>query len=128
MELYADAVTCGESSLSVVFEMLGNLAASMDMSSVGVYHATVFDLCLLALDLRRQSPPSIKNINAVEQEVIKAVVTLSMKLRDSMFKPLFIKTIEWSGLDVEDDESIPGKVNRAISFFGLVDNIAERSR
>ncbi|KAK6117849.1 hypothetical protein DH2020_048412 [Rehmannia glutinosa] len=129
LSMYSDAIKAGESSLSIVFEMLGNLVASMDRSSIGVYHAKVFDLCLLALDLRHQNPSSIQNINVVEQNVINAVVNLTMKLTETMFRPLFVKTVEWSGLNVEGDENTPGKADsRAISFFNLVNKLAESHR
>lgn len=129
MSLYTDAVKSGESSVSIVFEMLGNLVGSMDRSSIGVYHAKVFDLCLLALDMRHQNPASVKNINIVEQNVITAVVTLTMKLTETMFRPLFIRTIEWSGLNLEGDESTSGKSDgRSISFYSLVNRLAESHR
>ncbi|PIN11747.1 hypothetical protein CDL12_15648 [Handroanthus impetiginosus] len=129
MSMYSDAIKSGESSLSIVFEMLGSLVSSMDRSSVGVYHARIFDLCLLALDLRHQNPASIQNIDVVEQNVINAVVTLTMKLTETMFRPLFIKTMEWSGLNVESDADTPGKANsRAISFYSLVNKLAESHR
>lgn len=129
MSLYTDAVKSGESSVSIVFEMLGNLVGSMDRSSIGVYHAKVFDLCLLALDLRHQNPASVKNINIVEQNVITAVVTLTMKLTETMFRPLFIRTIEWSGINLEGDESTSGKSDgRSISFYSLVNRLAESHR
>ncbi|KAL3837868.1 hypothetical protein ACJIZ3_022459 [Penstemon smallii] len=129
LDMFSDAIKSGESSLSIFFEMLGNLVSSMDRSSIGAYYAKVFDLCLLALDLRCQNPTSIKNIDVVEQNVIKAVVTLTMKLTETMFRPLFIKTVEWSGLNVEDDENSQRKVNgRAISFYSLVNKFAESHR
>lgn len=113
----------------IVFEMLGNLVGSMDRSSVGAYHAKVFDICLLALDLRHQNPASVQNINVVEKSVINAIVTLTMKLTETMFRPLFVKTIEWSGLNVEGDGNSTRNANsRAISFYGLVNKLAESHR
>ncbi|KAL3650395.1 hypothetical protein CASFOL_006798 [Castilleja foliolosa] len=125
MSLYSDAIKSGESSLSIVFEMLGNLVASMDRSSISAYHAKVFDLCLVALDLRHQNPSSVQNIDAVEQSVINAIVTLTMKLTETMFRPLFIKTLDWSGLNVEGDEKADSRV---ISFYSLVNKLAESHR
>lgn len=127
--MYSDAIKSGDSSLLIVFEMLGNLVGSMDKSSVGAYHAKVFDLCLLALDLRHQNPASVMNIDDVEKSVISAVVTLTMKLTETMFRPLFVKTIEWSGINVEGDGNPPGNaISRAISFFCLVNKLAESHR
>lgn len=128
MSLHSDAIESGGSSLSIIYKMIGDLVGSMDKSSIGAYHAKVFDLCLLALDLRHQNPPSLQNINLVEQCIINAVVTLTMKLTETMFRPLFIKTIEWSGLNDESDD-MPGKANcRAISFYSLVNKLAESHR
>ncbi|KAH6815169.1 hypothetical protein C2S51_019989, partial [Perilla frutescens var. frutescens] len=129
LSMYSDAIKSGESSLLIVFEMLGNLVGSMDRSSIGAYHAKVFDLCLLALDIRHQNPASVQDINVVEQYVISAIVTLTMKLTETMFRPLFVKTIEWSGLNVEGDGNSPGNANsRVISFYSLVNKLAESHR
>lgn len=129
LSMYYDAVKSGESSLSIFFEMLGNLVNSMDKSSIGAYHAKVFDLCLLALDLRRQSPASIIEIDAVEQNAINAVVALTMKLTETMFRPLFIRTVEWSGSNMVDSENVQERtMSRAVSFYGLVNKLAESHR
>ncbi|GER49927.1 ARM repeat superfamily protein [Striga asiatica] len=127
--MYSDAVQAGESSLSILFEMLGNLVSSMDKSSIGVHHAKVFDLCLLALDLRNQYPSSVQNVDVVEKTVISAIVKLTMKLTETMFRPLFIKTVEWSGLNLEGHENAPEKADsRTISFYNLVNKLAETHR
>ncbi|KAL8051037.1 hypothetical protein ABFS82_06G118900 [Erythranthe guttata] len=126
LDMYPKSIGLGESSVSVVFEMLGNLVSSMDRASISVYHAKVFGLCLEALDLRHQNLDSIQNIDVVEQNVINVVVTLTMKLTGSTFRLLLIKTIEWSDSNVEGDESTPGKSDsRAISFYSLVNKLAE---
>ncbi|XP_075484364.1 uncharacterized protein At3g06530 isoform X1 [Primulina tabacum] len=129
LSMYYDAVKSGESSLSVLFEMLGNLVNSMNKSSIGAYHAKIFDLCLLALDLRRQSPASIIEIDVVEQNAINAVVALTMKLTETMFRPLFIRTVEWSGSNMVDSENVQERTtSRAVSFYGLVNKLAESHR
>ncbi|KAL7147604.1 hypothetical protein ABFS83_06G118300 [Erythranthe nasuta] len=126
LDMYPKSIGLGESSVSVVFEMLGNLVSSMDRASISVYHAKVFGLCLEALDLRHQNLDSIQNIDVVEQNVINVVVTLTMKLTGSTFRLLLIKTIEWSDSNVKGDESAPGKSDsRAISFYSLVNKLAE---
>ncbi|XP_051122807.1 uncharacterized protein At3g06530 [Andrographis paniculata] len=130
LSMYIDAIKFGESSLSIVFEMLSNMVGTMDRSSISIYHVKVFDLCLQALDLRHQKPASIRNIDAVEQNVINAVVTLTKKLTETMFRPLFIKTIEWSSMIAEEgSDNAPEKaISRAIAFFGLVNKLVESHR
>ncbi|GMH10730.1 hypothetical protein Nepgr_012571 [Nepenthes gracilis] len=128
-KVYTEAVISGDSSLSITFEMLTNFVGRMDRASVRSYHATLFDLCLRALDLRRQHLPSIKKINVVEKHVIDALIALTMKLTETMFKPLFIRCIEWAESNVEESDCIRGmNMDRAITFYGLVNKLAENHR
>ena len=99
----------------------------MDRSSVSGYHAKIFDLCLLALDLRCQHPASVQKIDDVEKIVFNAMIALTMKLTESLFKPLFISSIDWAESDVEDI-ACTGNISRAISFYGLVNKLAETHR
>lgn len=104
--------------------MLGNLVNSMDGSSIGAYYAKIFYLCLLALDLCSQHPASVENIDTIEKNVLRAMVILTMKLTETMFRPLFIKSIEWSSPDVEDSEYTTGKtINCVISSMDWSTNL-----
>ncbi|KAL5745887.1 hypothetical protein ACOSP7_027033 [Xanthoceras sorbifolium] len=129
LKMYSGAVDAGDSSLVIAFEMLGNIVGRMDKSSVGGFHGNVFDHCLLALDIRRQHCVSIQNIDIVEKSVIGTMVALTMKLTETMFRPLFIRSIEWAESDVEDIVSMGSKsLHRAITFYGLVNKLAEMHR
>ncbi|KAF2311685.1 hypothetical protein GH714_025935 [Hevea brasiliensis] len=101
LKIYSDAVVSGDPSVAITFEMLARLVSKMDRSSVGGHHGKIFDLCLCALDLRRQHPVSIHNIDIVEKSVISAMISLTMKLTESMFRPLFISSIDWAESRVE---------------------------
>ncbi|KAG5249529.1 U3 small nucleolar RNA-associated protein and NUC211 domain-containing [Salix suchowensis] len=125
LKIYPDTVEAGDSSVAVFFEMLGSLVGTMDRSSVGGYNEAIFDLCLRALDLRRQHPVSIQNIDLVEKSIINAMIALTMKLTETMFKPLFIRSIEWAESYVEENDN---GIDRAISFYGLVNKLAEKHR
>lgn len=129
LKIYSRAVQSGDSSLEIAFEMLANLIGSMDKSSVSGYHANIFELCFLALDLRRQHPLSVQNIDVVEKSVINAMIALTMKLTETMFKPLFIRSIEWAESDVVETESMgSSNIDRAITFYSLVNRLAESHR
>ncbi|KAK1577185.1 hypothetical protein Q3G72_019640 [Acer saccharum] len=129
MKIYSGAVDAGDSSLVIAFEMLGNIVGRMDRSSVGGFHGKIFDHCLLALDVRRQHCVSVQNIDIVEKSVIGTMITLTMKLTETMFRPLFVRSIEWAESDVEDTVSMGSKsLNRAITFYGLVNKLAESHR
>lgn len=128
LSIYSEAMKSGDSSLSTVFEMLANLIGTMDRSSLGANHVKIYDLCLVALDLRCQKPVSIRNVNVVEKNVINAMIILTLKLTETMFKPLFIRSIEWSESNVEESERTGLNIDRAISFYGLVNKLAESHR
>lgn len=128
LKMYPGTVEAGDSSLAVFFEMLGSLVGTMDRSSVGGYNETIFDLCLRALDLRRQHPVSIQNIDLVEKSIVNAMTALTMKLTETMFKPLFIRSIEWAESYGEENDSKDNVIDRAISFYGLVNKLAENHR
>ncbi|CAN0862884.1 Uncharacterized protein At3g06530 [Linum grandiflorum] len=126
LKIYADAVESGDSSVSIAFEILARLVQGMDKPSVRGYHEKIFDLCLSALDLRHQHPESIRRIDTVEESVINATVTLTMKLTETMFKPLLVRSIEWA--EPADDNSSSTNVDRAIAFYGLINKLTDSHR
>lgn len=129
LKMYKKGVKSGHLSLTITFQMLANLVGMIDRSSVSGYHAKIFDTCLSALDLRRQHPVSVRSIELVEKEVINTIVCLTMKLTETMFKPLFIRSIEWAESNIEEGESMrKGNIERAISFYRLVNKLAENHR
>lgn len=123
LDIYSSGAVSGDSSLRVYFGMLANLVSTMDRSSVAGYHVQIFESCLCALDLRREHHISVQNIDAVENTVINAMISLTMKLTETMFKPLFVRSIEWA-----EEISCATDIDRTISFYALVDKLAENHR
>lgn len=107
--------------------MLANVVGTMDRLAVGTYHTKIYEHCLEALDLRRQNLDSLKNINLVEQSIIHTIITLTMKLTESTFRPLFLRTLEWAESEVDQSTS-KRSMDRAIVFYKLVNKLAEQHR
>uniref|UniRef100_A0A1D1XF93 Uncharacterized protein At3g06530 n=1 Tax=Anthurium amnicola TaxID=1678845 RepID=A0A1D1XF93_9ARAE len=128
MKLYKETLKCGETSISLAFEMLANMVSLMDKSSIGSYHAKIYEHCFLALDLRRQHPEMVKNVAMVEDNVIHAIIVLTMKLTESMFRPLFIHSLDWADFESEASDATKGSLYRKISFYKLVNRLAEQHR
>ncbi|KAK1419459.1 hypothetical protein QVD17_28628 [Tagetes erecta] len=128
LKIYSEALNIGDSSLSITFQMLGSFTSSMDRSSISAFYSNIFNMCLLALDIRRQHPTSIRNITAVEKDVINALVVLTSKLTENMFKPLFIRCVEWSEHVEPSDELGHANVDRAISFYSLIQKLISSHR
>ncbi|CAL5015590.1 unnamed protein product [Urochloa decumbens] len=127
LDLYSAATNCGEASISLTFQMLASLVSTMDRLAIGTYHAKIYEHCLAALDIRRQHPDSLKNINMVEQSIIHAIITLTMKLTEGTFRPLFLRTLEWAESEV-DQSSSKKSLDRAIVFYKLINKLAEQHR
>lgn len=109
--------------------MLSNLIGTMDRSAVGTYHAKIFEQCLVALDLRHESPVSVKRVDIVEESVIDTMIVLTMKLTEKMFKPLFIRSLEWAESEFDRNGSTESRnLDRSISFYRLVSKLVDRHR
>lgn len=129
VRVYGKAVENGEASVSAIFEMLAVVASKMDRPSVVTYHAKIFESCLIALDLRRQHPESIKNMGKVEASVINALVALIMKLSEATFKPLFVRSLDWAESEVESyGTSSSRNIQRNISFYNFIDSLTGKLR
>ncbi|KAL6903803.1 hypothetical protein ACP4OV_004616 [Aristida adscensionis] len=127
LNMHSIAAKCGEASLSLAFDMLASLVSTMDRQAVGTYHTKIYEQCLEALDLRRQHLDSLKNINMVEQSIIHAIITLTMKLTEGTFRPLFLRTLGWVESEI-DQSSSKRSLDRAIVFYKLVNKLAEQHR
>ncbi|CAH8259592.1 unnamed protein product [Arabidopsis lyrata] len=129
LRIYDEAVSSGNASLVIAFDMLENLVVKMDRSSIVSNHGKIFDQCLVALDIRRQNPAAIQNIDEAERSVTSAMVALTKKLTESEFRPLFIRSIDWAESDIVDGSGSENKnIDRAISFYGLVNRLCESHR
>jgi U3 small nucleolar RNA-associated protein 10 len=129
LRIYNEAVSSGNASLVIAFNMLEDLVVKMDRSSIVSSHGKIFDQCLVALDIRRLNPAAIQNIDDAERSVTSAMVALTKKLTESEFRPLFIRSIDWAESDVVDGSGSENKsIDRAISFYGLVDRLCESHR
>ncbi|KAK9018474.1 hypothetical protein V6N11_001448 [Hibiscus sabdariffa] len=129
LKIFSGAVKSGDSSLVITFQMLADLVSKMDRTSISGSYAKIFDQCMVGLDLRRQHPVTVQTINVVEKSVIDAIVSLTMKFTENMFKPLFAKSIEWAETQFQDVAgSGTSNIDRAIQFYNLVNKLVENHR
>ncbi|KAG0589672.1 hypothetical protein KC19_1G038600 [Ceratodon purpureus] len=126
---YEKSLTVGHEATTALFDMIASVASRMDRSSVPLYHTKIFHVCLRALDLRCNMPSSFASIAGVEKSVIQAFCSLSLKLSENSFKPLFINVIDWAQTSPAEDGGLSGThLDRRISFFGLVHQLLEKLR
>ncbi|XP_078440573.1 ARM repeat superfamily protein [Wolffia australiana] len=129
MKIFKRTFSGGEKSISLAYEMLANMVASMDRSSVASYHEKVFQQCIVGLDLRRQRLEAVKNVDGVEDSAIEAVTALTLKLTESMFRPLFIHLVDWAESDIQErDSAASGILLRKIPFYKLISKLVQQHR
>jgi U3 small nucleolar RNA-associated protein 10 len=126
---YEQSLSIGHEATTALFHMIAAVASRMDRSSVPLYHTKIFHVCLQALDLRSNRPSNFSSIAGVEKSVIEAFSSLSLKLSENSFKPLFINVIDWAQTSPVEDGGLSGTpLDRKISFFGLVHQLLEKLR
>ncbi|KAF5179402.1 Heat repeat-containing protein [Thalictrum thalictroides] len=101
----------------------------MDRSFISSHRGEIFEHCLAVLDLCCTHRESIKNVHVVEQSILRAMIVLTMKLTETMFKPLFIRILEWAESEVEAKGSMESRnLERSISFYSFVNELAAQQR
>jgi U3 small nucleolar RNA-associated protein 10 len=109
----------------VLLQMLGSAVSAMEPKVAAVYHEMLFGVLLKALDTRRRwmaslaaehgsSAPSAaaaaggsggdeqlaglssRGIAGVESAAVNAMVSLTMKLSENKFRPLFFRLLDWA--------------------------------
>lgn len=87
----------------------------MDKASVGTQYKRVYRFLLAAMDVERAAPPPPAGVpaalGAVPQRAIAVLVTLALRLSESQFRPLFLRTYDWAVVDLLDDapDGIPAR-------------------
>ena len=126
---YEQSLSIGHEATTALFYMIAAVASRMDRSSVPLYYTKIFQVCLRALDLRCNRPSNFTSIAGIEKSVIEAFSSLSLKLSENTFKPLFINVIDWAQTSPIEDGALSGThLDRRISFFGLVHRLLEKLR
>eukprot|EP00455_Lapot_gusevi_P041674 TRINITY_DN4861_c0_g2_i4.p1 TRINITY_DN4861_c0_g2~~TRINITY_DN4861_c0_g2_i4.p1 ORF type:complete len:1199 (-),score=295.81 TRINITY_DN4861_c0_g2_i4:303-3899(-) len=133
------ALSLGDASLKRVFALLGECCGRMDREQVKEHYKTVFKFYLKAFDLRKAYGQQLSDVDDVEGEVVTSFVKLVLKLNESQLKPLFLKTIDWVGLNslasdaaeedkqaaAESSNSLSG-LSRSIVLFRVVNSLTEK--
>eukprot|EP00026_Physarum_polycephalum_P000142 Phypoly_transcript_00142.p1 GENE.Phypoly_transcript_00142~~Phypoly_transcript_00142.p1 ORF type:complete len:2127 (+),score=276.73 Phypoly_transcript_00142:96-6476(+) len=121
-------------SIELQLDVLSRVTSSMDANSVTRYHKAIFKVLLSVF--AHPSP-------GVESKVIAAFMALVLRLNEVLFKPLFLKVLDWAvgsevkkykSLDHEHSlgangvstESVSRSPERVAFFYRLVDSLIEQ--
>eukprot|EP00850_Spirogloea_muscicola_P019056 SM000182S03946 [mRNA] locus=s182:129601:144135:- [translate_table: standard] len=131
--VYEEAVAQGPGPVQLLLGIVEALVHRMDKLAVSQYHNRISGYLLQALSLRETMLPPY-GVGAVEKASIDAFAALVMKLSENMFRPLFIRMLEWSqskSWSPSEDGAVAeakSSLNRSIAFYGLVNVLAEKLR
>ncbi|TPX61884.1 hypothetical protein PhCBS80983_g00809 [Powellomyces hirtus] len=120
----------GRQSMLALFDLVGKAIAHMPRTELTQYRTELFRFFLVSFDYRRTYASKVSNedVEAVENSIISAFLQLVMKLNETLFKPLFLKMVDWAtselllkhGLTQEDVNA------RQLFFYRLVDSLLAR--
>ncbi|ORY00070.1 hypothetical protein K493DRAFT_312976 [Basidiobolus meristosporus CBS 931.73] len=118
------AVKNGTNSLIPLYTVLETAISSMNRANISTHYKSIFKFFLISFDFRRQhgSEFTAEEVDRVESKVIESFLQLVMKLNETLFKPLFLKTLDWATTELaqKDDNS------RLIFFYKLLDTLLEK--
>jgi hypothetical protein len=125
---YKTAREEGDESLVQLFRFLGTVCGSVDTETIGEFKKPLFKLFIGVADFRRLYPDSGYDVPRVEEAIINAFVSFSLKLSEKSFQPYFLKVLEWSTVplprvaatgDPGDDDNNAVSTARVIFFNKL---------
>ncbi|KAF8532913.1 armadillo-type protein [Trichophaea hybrida] len=77
----------------------------------------------LALDLRHE--PEVEDVDDLENLVLKVCLDMVYKLNDSIFKPMFLRLVEWGTEDLQSSDDEDGKWTRVAVVWRLMETLSE---
>lgn len=114
--------------LSAALAILQQSIREMDRDSVRAQYKRVYRFLLHALDLRRVSKLPARDVDAVEARSIAAFVALALRLAETQFRPLFLRTYDWAVVDLVDESDAAGADARLLVFYRVVLALLEHLR
>jgi len=78
---------------------------------------------LFALDLRRE--PEVEDVDDLENLVLKVCLDMVYKLSDSIFKPMFLRLVEWGTEDLRSSGDEDGKWTRVGVVWKLMETLSK---
>lgn len=96
----------------------------MDFSYLQTNYKLLLKIFLNFFDCRhKRNNLTSSEISQVELHCIKAFLALTVKLNENMFRPMFLKIVEWSQ-ETQDEEK--KELNRRPFFYHLMSSLSEK--
>eukprot|EP00163_Fabomonas_tropica_P017307 TRINITY_DN3078_c0_g1_i2.p1 TRINITY_DN3078_c0_g1~~TRINITY_DN3078_c0_g1_i2.p1 ORF type:complete len:2172 (+),score=638.68 TRINITY_DN3078_c0_g1_i2:356-6871(+) len=127
--LYKHALSQGEASLVHYLDFVNAICKRIDASRVKALYRTLAKFFLSAFDFRRLHASSVPAPDRIENLIVETFCSFVLKLSESLFKPLFVKIVEWyqvnPAVPADDPSTLPNPW-RAYMFARVLDAVASR--
>jgi U3 small nucleolar RNA-associated protein 10 len=126
---YETAVKDGKDSLLALFDLVSQAVNAMPRDVIAVHYKQIFKFFLNAFDYRRvhgREESKVATLTAVEGAIIQAFMQLVMKLNETLFKPLFLKSLDWATTELQVAKaSSQDMQDRLIFFYKLMSSLLD---
>jgi hypothetical protein len=108
------------------FGLLSDTIQAMSRDALTTFYKQLFKFFLQAFDLRRlhESRFSPVELKTLEKAIIMAFLQFVMKLNETIFKPLFLKLVDWATVEIKEDAA--GQEARLLFLYQLIDTLLEQ--
>ncbi|KAG9305887.1 hypothetical protein G9A89_016539 [Geosiphon pyriformis] len=124
-DIYQTVLGFGKKSLITLLQLLQTAIKSMPSDSVLNFYIHIFKFLLILFDYRRvDSTSTPEDVDEIENQLFEVFYNLILKLNDNIFKPLFLKLVEWATIELTQtnlDTPIKELECRLMILFRLVD-------
>lgn len=108
-----------EASRMALLGVLQQVVREMDRAAVAAHYKGVFRFVLRALDTG-----TADELGRVATRAQGVYVALALKLNETQFRPLFLRTYDWAVIDLLDEDA-PRVAARTLALYALVGTLVE---
>ncbi|WFD27115.1 snoRNA-binding rRNA-processing protein utp10 [Malassezia nana] len=109
---------------AALLPILQHAVREMSRDDVSAHYKLVFRLLLPAFDMQREEHDA-ERLGPVVQRALPVYVALALKLSESQFRPLFLRTYDWAVVDLLDEDT-EGLEARTLVLYVLVQRLLEQ--
>lgn len=125
------AIQNGTKSTLALCSVVSQAIRSMTRDVMTSHYKQLFKFFLIAFDIRRTHSKAFdeSDINVIEDAIIGAFLDLVMKLNETLFKPLFLKVVDWATMELAtDDGAVVSEdgLKRVLFFYKLADSLLDK--
>lgn len=124
LETWGNALKEGAMAVGEVLSTVKKIIDGATKSTVQKMHSSLLNLILMAFDIRRSTTFDAEDVEDLEEQTLKVALQMVYKLNDSIFKPMFLRMLEWAADDLKDSDP-EGRSKRLTAFWQFLTILGE---